>query len=699
MEWLKKHEIWSRNDGWGHFLQESHTVDSDGLVPQLVDGSSDRVVVIREQVPANFKNLPVSHVTLQLINKGSSSNSAPESAEFFVELRNYDVSTGPFLQCWTNTEGNTVLLVAEQCVAVVELPLDLSVVGAGSHQTTGTVLLSGQRVRRARWHPMSDVHVAILTEKQWRLVNLLRYRHKEVCLDLPDVAADFCFSTVGSIWSQLGVYVLYQNGRMQCWIPILPALAVLPRRSLEDLKGQLEAANKRNDHPWHRKSNHGVSVAEWLNTTLLAQGAHSAIGEGSDYVRVKHNFNQRKKTVAIAQDISPATENKRYTSLQLLIHDPLVVIARCAEGGKVETVTISDALQPRFTEPPSSQVRSQPSALVLDEVDMKLPDHARIGRLDIVPRYGMQQMIEVRSRGTVVRISLDWLPLLVAGFSGEQGTPNELPPATVKTLVNTEPPRSVIAWMPTQESDIFAIEVSEQSLLQPRTFAPESKSAPTKAPEKRSNMDCSAEEEAQRAAFRAQLSLDRTDPVTFPTAAKGMLKPGGEGLTVDDVEQILDGLKQMQSGRVADYLAKSHFLRALLRDIPDRIQSLLSAVGDVRNNLSAQERQWPQIQSKFADLADRQAKLARQADALSQKLAQHLEFEATAQVSRRELPELYARLYAAQQIMVRIIFIYQNLNSDVDYLRNLQIHHRNVSKIPDSIFYVRTCYFLFVNVK
>jgi hypothetical protein len=595
MEWLKSHEVWGKNDGWGHFLQECHSTVSSALVPQLVDGSSRRVVVIREQVPANFKNLPVSHVTLHLINKGSSSNAAPASAEFFVELRNYDVSTGPFLQCWMNTEGNTVLLVAEQCVAVVELPLDLSVMGGGSHQTTGTVLLSGQRVRRARWHPMSDVHVAILTEKQWRLVNLLRYRHKEVCLDLPEVAADFCFSTVGSIWSQLGVYVLYVNGRMQCWIPILPALAVLPRRCLEDLKVQLEAANKRSDHPWHRKSNHGVSVSEWLQITLLAQGAHTPLGESSDYVRVKHNFNQRKKTVAIAQDISPASENKRYSSLQLLIHDPLVVIARCSEGGKIETVTISDALQPRFTEPPTSQVRSQPSALVLDEVDMNLPDHAKSGRLDIAPRYGMQQMIEVRSRGTVVRISFDWLPLLVAGFSGKDGTPSELPPATVKTLMNTEPPCSVIAWMPTQDSDIFAIEVTDQSILQPRTFAPDTKITPTKASEKHSNIDCTAEEEAQRAAFRAQLSLDRTDPVTFPSSAKSMLKPGGEGLTVDDVEQILDGLKQMQSGRVADYLAKSHFLRALLRDIPDRIQSLLSAVGDVRNNLAAQERQWPQM--------------------------------------------------------------------------------------------------------
>eukprot|EP00397_Hematodinium_sp_SG-2012_P033002 GEMP01035201.1.p1 GENE.GEMP01035201.1~~GEMP01035201.1.p1 ORF type:complete len:560 (-),score=85.53 GEMP01035201.1:99-1778(-) len=147
----------------------------------------DSVWILRSHAACSFSNCPASRVEVEVWRKGS-------KITYQVEVRDFDVDQlGPFTSLSANTGETAILLLSRKGCAVFAVP---STESNTEVLPAKTLIPRSGIIRTAKWHPLSDVHVGLLLEDRWELMN---FSCSSQALLTPEQtiklrAKDFCFA-------------------------------------------------------------------------------------------------------------------------------------------------------------------------------------------------------------------------------------------------------------------------------------------------------------------------------------------------------------------------------------------------------------------------------------------------------------------------------------------------------------------------
>jgi hypothetical protein len=129
-------------------------------------------------------------------------------------------------------------------------------------------------VKAVEWHPLSDVHIGVLTATSWELLNLAEFpsRDAEQTIPLGGEYLSFTFCRFGSIWAHLSVFFLTWEGEIRYRTPILPRIALLPKLVWAQLR-----ANRTEEFAEEvvGKDADPSGLVDWLRATVWSSSVES----------------------------------------------------------------------------------------------------------------------------------------------------------------------------------------------------------------------------------------------------------------------------------------------------------------------------------------------------------------------------------------------------------------------------------------
>lgn len=707
MEWAKAIEVLPN---WG----QAFGVDSVSAPGDSEKGLGDLI---------SIRPLPSSKFAcISLVSQSSSSSSSSSSSdalvrvavlsrgspqievtsrEVKVHIPNYIVSeTGAFQQLLVGAGCRGALLLAPRCCAAFALPgelLDLTKEGTDCLEATAVALEppEGTTFVKVAWHPLSDVHVAVLlSDGTWQLLNL---SHRATVTD-PEVqfavtfgglepgesVTDFVFcgppagemnvGAADAAWLSMAVLFLSSRGRMCFRSPVLPCLAALPAAAIDALvvaAGTADAVGTAEE------------LHEWVRSTMLTGRGESARAENlaGQCVAVKHRLHlhgstevyhrrwrpveqllleERSEAQADASPCSPRHVRSRYCSIQLVAHSPTAVVARATSSGLVELLVINSGFSPAFV-----RLNQEPENLlctIFDEIDLatSLAKSPAV-RLSLANSpEGSCACLIARSRGLVAAIELHWGDALQAGTVAALEC---LPSTSVTTLVElrtADGPGEIAGWQ--------LVEGATQ-IGQPRCIA----GLWLRIRESATDKGLAVQAVDLSVVLKAAAKLRASKPdgpggrarshVVGPAAqgsnpqreeylrhlAAPLLLPAPLFANETSPAAVAKALAAVRAGQVADLSSRSVVLRHLATHLPERAKTIKNELAVLRRG-EARLRQAAEAQAKKAALLrkDQEDILAKQKK-LVETLGAVLELHSLEGIQANELPRLWAQMHELRQ--------------------------------------------------
>lgn len=684
------------------------------------------VFTVVSQVIDSFGNMACSTVDLRVALLPGPAGPAPLRRHLRIEVPGYDVErSGPFSQLVVGSGCRGLLLVAPRCCAAVALPdLSAEATGDGDILDVRAVPLvppDEASFLKVLWHPLSDAHVgALLSDGSWQLLNLA-YRasvadpevHLKVTFgsaaEAEQRAVDFTFGAPGSgsaggiagadgglagageaAWLAMAVVFLSSSGRLSFISPVLPSTASLPALAIDALRTAVVAEE--------------ALTTEWLRRTALrgcaGAGAPGACGAAAAAARrVRHDlhlhgsgeaYHRRWRPVeqAMAEeprpdggDSSPRSprhqrSSSSYCSVQLVVHSPVVVIARGTAAGVVDFLILDGSLGPRFVQRGADAIAG-PTCFVFEEVDLVLPPSlAPALALSAWPASSPggggapgAAVVLVRSRSLLAAIELPWLGVLRQGSGDAVAT---LPPAIVTTLAEARPSDGrgeSLGWQALPPAGL---------LLRSKAAASVTADAAAGAGAALQVIDVPA---ALQAAAKARARTGKPGqggeaaapgPSALPAygeASGASTEPRGEefsrhlsapvllpaplfgigGTEPVSAAAVARGVAAVQAGQVSDLQARRLVLEHLTNEVPKMVSAVTAELGGARRAAESLRDEAASLSSKVDGVQERQANLEKMFKAVLEALAAELQLRGLNEVASAELPKLWAGLHELRQ--------------------------------------------------
>eukprot|EP00898_Chlorokybus_atmophyticus_P001133 jgi/Chlat1/201/Chrsp1S08776 len=357
-------------------------------------------------------------------------------------------------------------------VGIVELLHEPSAASSQPTQPSKcrTVLLAAEffrvrpalRVLQASWHPLSDVHVVVLTsDSVLRIFNVLgdaetpeqEYRLQSNARSSQPVA--FAFSDASG-WDRFTIFLVYGNGSIYTLCPVVPWGVWVPRA---ELKALVRNAPSDDDDDADRQA----EVADWC------QLAFPSVVDGSANTElvqaVPHAFEQMSPVLqgplavhcrdAQLKDALGANMYTHASGLLLASVSDVTAVVVAAQRA-VRVLLLGDSVLPTWSRPkpalviargqlvsvsaaPAIELDDRSPPLVLVNV-IQLPS-SNAGKLHLLPDAAMPERFYCRQSQAVHSVVLPWL-VDVAGEAVESDDDDdeapELLPPSVECLFSSQ---------------------------------------------------------------------------------------------------------------------------------------------------------------------------------------------------------------------------------------------------------------------
>mmetsp|Transcript_37836 Transcript_37836/g.84668 ORF Transcript_37836/g.84668 Transcript_37836/m.84668 type:complete len:569 (+) Transcript_37836:159-1865(+) len=486
----------------------------------------------------------------------------------------------------------------------------------------------GRQVLGARWHPLSDAHVVILSSDStiW-FVNCLEavgIAELKLRADCDERFVGFCLgeprlAAADDPWACLSVFVLLNNGDVLIFCPVLPGSAVLPTASVAYF---LQHQALPEDIP------DAKDLRQWVGGTNMGASVATPSHQGDPAMRfVRHQWHEGSRHLPPPRRVlAPKKPTAKYCGLCVVAVSPVLVLGRVTRAGVLETLMLDDALLPCF------QGREAARCTVMDEMAMG----SALPGSPVLRAEGPGHVIVVTDKA-VVSCVVDWV--------NAETDSGDLPVAKVKARVRASPQGTIIgygcllddhqvvvesAWQ--QQARKVSCVVLPPAPLPTATFALQ----PVQAASLTSSRDDG----------RLARVLRGKDEVKFCRLGNSPINP-------DILKALAEDSKDIRAEFVEDIAARKALVAEFVRHIPPRRRAIAAAIEDLENSCRVELAAAQESEEKMKACVRAQQALRQRFDRIRHRLqmeAENAQFEG---VAREAVVPLLGQLCKVQQAAAR----------------------------------------------